>query len=677
VALAATVCVYNLPRLLTGSVQFDGLDVHYSSQRYLSDELHAGHLPFWTPYLFTGFPFLADLQVGAWYPLNWPFFLAGITPASINLELLVHSLIACGGAYALAMRLIGRPGPAVGVAMFYGLSGWFAAHSQHVGMFDTAAWLPWLMLTLESLAQRTSLARLTLAGLVGAAIALPGSFQVALYTFSGVAIWAALDALARRSWPRTRSFALGLGAAVIWGGLLAAVMILPALELVGQSIRTQLNARDVELGYFHPAALWTLANPDYYGLLSGHYTGPGDSTQHYFYAGILLVPLALFGARNARIVRTAALLGIPFLWYALGPAGGLFRLVARLPGFSSVELPMHGWFLPALGLALLGGAGLTSVESRLGRRATIAALAIILVDLIAVNQILNPLAYARHGFDELYGAQLAAFQAQVERVRPQRIYGPPLAAVAYRNHPLQSRVETTYGYNPLELVAYADYVAAAERNARLIAGLAASHQLLEHGRIEPTEDALPLAYFARRVVSVPDEAAALARLAELDPAEATIVVGAAPEVHADARAAVSVVARAAESVVLHYRSATPNLVRVALPAYPGWHAQLNGVELPLVRADYAFTGVAVPAGEGDVRLFYAPRLFWPSAIISVLALAAAVAALSVSVYSRGARPTIDLKSRIKWAWSKYPSSCASWAPSESPAASRSAASNNR
>ena len=77
IAVAAIVSLYNLPQLLSGSVQYDALDVHYSAQRYLSDELHAGRVPFWTPYIFSGFPFLADLQVGAWYPLNWPFFAGG------------------------------------------------------------------------------------------------------------------------------------------------------------------------------------------------------------------------------------------------------------------------------------------------------------------------------------------------------------------------------------------------------------------------------------------------------------------------------------------------------------------------------------------------------------------------------------------------------------------------
>ena len=45
--------------------------------------LWAGKIPLWTPYVFSGMPFLADPQVGAWYPLNWPFFMIGITPSAI------------------------------------------------------------------------------------------------------------------------------------------------------------------------------------------------------------------------------------------------------------------------------------------------------------------------------------------------------------------------------------------------------------------------------------------------------------------------------------------------------------------------------------------------------------------------------------------------------------------
>jgi hypothetical protein len=633
-ALGVMVCVFYLPQLVGGTVQFDGLDVHYSSQRYFSDELRAGRLPFWTPYIFAGFPFLADLQVGAWYPLNWPFFLAGITPTSLSVELLLHSLIACAGAYALAIRLIGRPAASMAAAMFYGLSGWFAAHSQHVGMSQAAAWLPWLVLLFEVAAERLSPARLALAGVLGAAVALPGHFQVALYAASGVGVSALLEAAVQRSTRRARRVIFGMAALAGWGACLSAIMILPGLELVGQSVRAGLDVRDLDLGYFHPGALLTLVQPDHYGLLSGHYHGPADQTQHYFYAGILLLPLAALGLRNGHVARTAAFLGLPFLWYAAGPRAGLFRVLAQLPGFNSVELPMHGWFLPALGLALLGGAGLACVGARLAPAWVAALLAILFLDVFTLNELLDPLAFARGTFDGLYGAPLRSFQAQVAAARPavERLYGPPEGAVGYRNHALQTRTETTYGYNPLELAAYAAYAAAAETNPRLIAGLAATHRLEADSTIELNASSLPLAFFARHITSVADEASADDRLMDLDPAQATLVLGAAPLTgEVDPAATVTVVERDGDHLRLQYRSAAPNLLRVAIPWFPGWHATLDGSELPVMAVDRAFIGVVVPAGQAEVQLVYTSRWFVPGALISAVACVAAVAVL-------GARP---------------------------------------
>src|SRR5574341_1583638 len=105
----ATIVFYWTPLTAADAhIQWDALDVHYSSQRYFSEHVWNGTLPFWTPYIFSGFPFLADPQVGAWYPLNWPFFLLGITPQSIQYELVLHTLLACAGAYVLALQFLGQ-----------------------------------------------------------------------------------------------------------------------------------------------------------------------------------------------------------------------------------------------------------------------------------------------------------------------------------------------------------------------------------------------------------------------------------------------------------------------------------------------------------------------------------------------------------------------------------------
>src|ERR1035438_9890203 len=55
--VAAVLLFYAKPLFdVNTSIQWDAVDVHYSSQRYFADNILSGKLPFWTPYLFSGFP---------------------------------------------------------------------------------------------------------------------------------------------------------------------------------------------------------------------------------------------------------------------------------------------------------------------------------------------------------------------------------------------------------------------------------------------------------------------------------------------------------------------------------------------------------------------------------------------------------------------------------------------
>lgn len=52
--------------------------------------------------------------------------------------------------------------------------------------------------------------------------------------------------------------------------------------------------------------------------------------------------------------------------------------------------------------------------------------------------------------------------------------------------------------------------------------------------------------------------------------------------------------------------------------YPGWKAYLNGEEVDIERADYAFRAVKVPAGHSVVRFIYRPRSFFYGLYLSLL-----------------------------------------------------------
>jgi hypothetical protein len=285
--------------------------------------------------------------------------------------------------------------------MLYAFSGFFAGHSSHVGMFQGAACFPWLLAGLLGALETRRRRYIALAAVAGACMGLAGHFQTALYGFAAFAVVAAVSVARRRAeWRRTAVVAAAVvGLAV----LLAAIAILPGLELTAQSNRASANTATSTEGILDPRALVTLIYPNFLGALSGKYVGPGDVTQYYFYSGILLVPLAFLGLkrRGERIVPAA--LALAAAWYACGPWLGLYRLAGLLPGFRNVRAPIHVWFVAALGLSLLAAAGLKTLLERWPRPALAAAVLImIFCDLFYWNSAQNRLAYARGSFEEIY-----------------------------------------------------------------------------------------------------------------------------------------------------------------------------------------------------------------------------------------------------------------------------------
>lgn len=616
----AVVLVHGVPLVSTdASIQWDAVDVHYCSQKYFADSLRSGHFPFWTPFIFSGFPFLADPQVGAFYPLNWPFFLFGPGPKAIQAELALHTLLALTGAFLLLLRFVPqRPAAFLG-ALTYALSGFFAAHSSHVGMFQAAALAPWLLYLFDRALEGPFSRFSALAALCGGILILAGHFQTALYSFAALALFAVARTIEDRRRAARAAAALALVAVLAAG--LSAVVALPGLELTRQSIRASANYAGSEDGTLRAGALTTLVFPDSLGVLSGKYHGPGDVTQYYFYAGLLLLPLAAFGLRDSRVRWAALLLVLPALWYMLGPAFGLYHLGAAIPGLHKVRAPVHGWFVVALGLSLLAAAGFAALTARFGMRwLTPALLVLISIDLMWHNAWNNSLAWQRASFEETYrsGERLLAERVQPLIGKNSRFLAPDkLASLGPMNSPLQVRLETTYGYNPLELASYAEYRSAMASNPALEAALASVRLNPQNGALETVPGALPRAWFPRSSVI---HAGAGTGLTLLNPTAQVLVSPPAPPIQQDGAVEVESLTTEEQTWRIKTRTSSPGLLVLSLPYYPGWRAISGGRPLPLTRVNHALSGIVAPAGQSEIILEFHSNYFAGGAAVSTFSL---------------------------------------------------------
>ncbi|HVA24474.1 MAG TPA: YfhO family protein [Chloroflexota bacterium] len=338
----------------------------YPMYGFASHALKGGHLPLWNPYQFSGMPFAADIQSGLFYPLNLLFELAGSSFSYTNMEALaiVHYVLAGAFAYLLA-RSLGTSRLAGTIAgLVWMWSGFLVAQLGHLNMVEVAVWLP-LELLLLRLALLGIRQRLTVP-LTSAVLAIAffaGHTQLFLYELLALALFVAFWGSYRRSLPV-------LAICLAGAALLAAVQILPSLELTRLSLRSGISYQESTKFALAPVGLLTLLVPHFFGENAQNYWGSWTTTEVFGYAGILPLVLAAAALRLRRQPDTRfwfwlAVLGVLL---SLGEAtvlqGWLYRFV---PGFDKVRAPGRFLVYFDLGVAMLAALGFDALRQARAR----------------------------------------------------------------------------------------------------------------------------------------------------------------------------------------------------------------------------------------------------------------------------------------------------------------------
>lgn len=149
--------------------------------------------------------------------------------------------------------------------------------------------------------------------------------------------------------------------------------------------------------------------------------------------------------------------------------------------------------------------------------------------------------------------------------------------------------------------------------------------------------AYPRAFVVPEAVLAPDGPAALARLREgpLDPRR-QVVLESAPGGSLGpfpSTPAVDATVVAEGTAVLDLRADAPGGGFLVLtdPYYPGWRAYVNGVETPILRADYLFRAIALPPGSHEVRFVFVPWSLQRGLTLSAAGVLIALSAVLVGI----------------------------------------------
>ena len=345
------------PTLLESS---DYLVLWKPSFQFLKDAIREGRVPLWNPYLHLGRPYVADMANMAFYLPTHLICLGEAT--GFFLQVWLHCLLAVFGMRKLAgVLLVGRWQSYL-MAFTFMASGALTARwaAGQLPNCWAICYVPWLFYYAARTAEPWAGRRLAWYAVL-LALQLLCHPQVFWFSAIGQAVFIVVRAVRLPVRKMLQEVARGLcqfGAACVWCAGLLAVVLMPFLELVKESNRSE-----------NTPAFANSFNLDCTDLLS--LLGPlqsGAVWETNFFVGTLVVVLGMAGLCLVRERNVRGLLGVLVMGFliALGDKTPCFGLFYKwLPGFAGFRFHSRAAVLVVVALICAAGIWLSRPHPRL------------------------------------------------------------------------------------------------------------------------------------------------------------------------------------------------------------------------------------------------------------------------------------------------------------------------
>lgn len=665
-------------------------------------EILRGHFPLWSSSIGGGQPFFGAMQTAVLSPFTLFDYVLPF-PASFTADVAARLFAGGLGMYLFLRRLPVCRGAAVFGGIAYLLNPFSIVWLEHP-LSAVAAWLPWLLLTVDACVTRSDRQSAALLALITALMLFTGHPETALKVLLLAGSYAVY-----RGWVHgtaIRSITL-VALAMLIGALLASVQLLPFLEYArGSRILAIRGAAGTPLFTSSAVSFVTAFVPDFYGTpLHRNFVIGGNYCEQQIYSSLVAWVLAAIALTHrqhrgraifflsAGALAALIMYGTPVAWAAtflipplrvaalsrfgliaiagvaiagaigldalLGDDGSRSRqrsaqlavvgtvaaaaIAALVLGYLTAQRPLlirtHHWNLTLrstlqASMFLLGAVGLLYLVPRV-RRVTAIALfvALLAVDLLVFAEGFHPLMPKRHVFPAMKETTLLQTDTGVFRVAGWMDILLPNTALVYGLRDVRS-------YDGVGIREYADlldvgfhYTGGTHQlvNAatpRLIDLLNIKYiltppeidlspdrfQLLLDGptRVYLNQRVQPRAFLVDGQVNLRGNDARRAMRDTVD-LRRVAVLDSPLDVALQPERAISDLGRATllryedEVVSVTTRAEGRRLLVLTDVYYPGWIATIDGVEVPIHRADYAFRAVSVPPGEHLVEFRYRPN----------------------------------------------------------------------
>lgn len=297
-------------------------------------------------------------------------------------------MVAALGAYLYARRSGSSVAGAALTSLIWQGSAFLIGQIGHTNILHTAALLPWLLWAIDGYGETGNRKRGLVLAILVAVHVFAGHHQTLIYALVVATAYALVMWRART----VSDKALGARTAYLYslifiaaGLVLAAVQLLPTLELLRESMRSDASYDFFTSFSLPPHFLWTFFAPYVVGggdgqLFRAPYVGPAYYAEYVGYVGLATIALAIVAVALQRDARSkfyavVALVGLILAlgWYA---PFGFYKLIYAVPLLNLFRVPARHLMEVEFALAVLAGRGLTAIIAAPDRAKTLRWVAI-------------------------------------------------------------------------------------------------------------------------------------------------------------------------------------------------------------------------------------------------------------------------------------------------------------
>ncbi|MFH1048514.1 MAG: YfhO family protein [Patescibacteria group bacterium] len=341
---------------------------------YILNELKAGSLNLWNPYIFSGVPQNAFAYVGEFYPLNLlliPFSKLDISFMYWLMEISAIFHLFLGGIfmYILTRYLKISHYSSLLAATFFSLSPFFIVHLKHINIIESAIWLPLIFLFFHRALHTDNLKDSIWSGLFMGISILAGHIQINYLMFLFLfAYFIYFLIVEKNAFPgKMRLFILkktALALPLLLLGLgISAIGLLPAIELNDLSIRPFNNSFSFYSSYsLNPLQFFlTSLFPHFFGgqsETSGYWGGWNywELTSYLGIVPLIFILIAVPFFKNQKFIKFLFITALLSLFLSFGyhffPYYVAYFL---LPGIQLFRAPARFLFLYNFSLIIIAG----------------------------------------------------------------------------------------------------------------------------------------------------------------------------------------------------------------------------------------------------------------------------------------------------------------------------------